>query len=277
MGNFCTRCGRALQEGEVCSCQLQGKKIENQQTLSGQTSSPKQVEANLEGLGGQAPQPSQLGQQASSLAQNFIKEILKIIKKPVTVGKDMIMKADVKTALLLIAFQGIFSAIFTIVQEGRITSEFDISTPYIRVFIVTWLLSVGLACVLALLLKLGNALIKIPVSYHQMLSVVAIRSAVLVPAIIFALIVAGIHIGVGFALFILINIWGFSAMIVSVSLLIEQNKLNKFVLMVSIIILMFILLSVFVLSKIWMYYLPDEVRTLISNLNDIENLLSYFL
>ena len=200
MGNFCTRCGKALQEGEICSCQLPDEK--NQQGISGQADSVKQSQATLGGLGQQIPPQSQFGQQASIFAKSFFGDFMGIVKKPVTNGKEMVMKADVKTSLLLIAFQGIFSAVFTMMVEGGILSGTEVTIPYFRIFVVTWLLSVGLACALALLLKIGNSIIKISVSYYQMLSVVAIRSTVLVPAIVISLIVTEIHGGIGLSLFI---------------------------------------------------------------------------
>lgn len=282
MGNFCTRCGRALQEGEICSCQLsERKKEEGTQPISGrqgeengQQEVAKEPQGSPGRLGQQAPPQSQFEKQATAFVKNYLKKIWSMIKNPIAVGKEMIMEADMKSSLLLIAFQGIFSAIFVMAAEGRIMSELDITTPYARILIVTWLLSAGLACVLALLLKLGNAIIKIPVSYSQMLSAVSIRSVVLIPAIVLSIIVSIIHMGAGIGLFIFINIWGFTAMVVAMSTLIEPEKLSKFVLVVSVVILLFIILTVFMLTKTVRFYIPDEIRTFISNLNDIGDIIS---
>lgn len=154
-------------------------------------------------------------------------------------------------------------------------AEFEISAPFGRIFMVTWLMSVGLACALALFLKVGNAILKIPISFAQVLPAVSVRSAALAPAIILSVIVSVIHMGAGIVLFIMVNIWGFAAMIVTLSSLTEQEKLNKFALMVSIAILLFILLAVFVLTKTIRFYIPDEILTFISNIEDLGDILSF--
>ena len=61
-----------------------------------------------------------------------------MIKNPIADGKEMIMEADMKSSLLLLAIQGIFSAIFVIEAEGRVMSELEISTPYARILITTY-------------------------------------------------------------------------------------------------------------------------------------------
>lgn len=273
MAKFCTKCGRALQEGEICSCQVEGVTAKSGQSESNQT--PYRGEQTIGRLGQQIPPKSELEKQASALAQNFFKKILRVIKEPITAGREMIMQADAKTAVLLMGLQGIFSAIFIMLVEGSLMGELEISTPYARIFFVTWLISVGMALALALLLKLGNAVIKIPVSYFQMLAAVSIRSTVLIPAIILSIIVAVIHMGIGIGLFVLINIWGFTAMVVTLTSLIGQEKLNKFTLIASVAILLFVLLAVFVLTRTVKFYIPDEILTFMSNLNDLEDLLSW--
>lgn len=273
MAKFCTKCGRALQEGEICSCQVEGGTAESRQPESNQT--PYRGGQEIGRLGQQIPPKSELEKQASALAQNFFKKILRVIKEPITAGREMIMQADAKTAVLLLGLQGIFSAIFIMLVEGSLMDELEISTPYARIFFVTWLISVGMALALALLLKLGNAVIKIPVSYFQMLAAVSIRSTVLIPAIILSIIAAVIHMGIGIGLFVLINIWGFTAMVVTLTSLIGQEKLNKFTLIASVAILLFVLLAVFVLTRTIKFYIPDEILTFMSNLNDLEDLLSW--
>lgn len=275
MAKFCTKCGRALQEGEICSCQVEGGTAESRQPESNQTQNGSREQTDFGRLGQQIPPKSELEKQASALAQDFFKKILRVIKEPITAGREMIMQADAKTAVLLMGLQGIFSAIFIMLVEGSLMGELEISTPYARIFFVTWLISVGMAFALALLLKLGNAVIKIPVSYFQMLAAVSIRSTVLIPAILLSIIAAVIHMGIGIGLFVLINIWGFTAMVVTLTSLIGQEKLNKFALIASVAILLFVLLAVFVLTRTVKFYIPDEILTFLSNLNDLEDLLSW--
>lgn len=321
MGKFCTKCGRPLQEGEICSCQTvvgngqgyqqaqpltgqpnqqqtAGQSVDgqpNQQQTTGQpfqqqaTSQPFYGQPGQQQAGGQQFQAQQFGPKASAFAQNFFGRVINLVKKPVTAGKELIMEADVKVALLLIVFQGIFSGLFAMLIAGKCSQLMKTASglvdsfsyglgnavtgalpmPYFRIFIVAMLSSVMLACALAVMLLLGHMLMKIPASFQQMLSAAGIRSAVLVPAIILSIIVFELFPGYGIALFVLINIWGFAAMIVAMSSLIGQEKLNIFVLVMSIIILLFSVLAVFVFSKTWTLYLPDLLRTTINSLGNM--------
>lgn len=326
MGKFCTKCGRPLQEGEICSCQTaagNGQGYQQAQPLTGQ---PNQQQTTGQSVNGQPNQQQttsqsvndqpfqqqatgqpfygqpgqqqagsqpfhtqQFGPQASVFAQNFFGRVLNLVKKPVTAGKELIMEADVKVAMLLIVFQGVFSGLFAMLIAGKcsqlmktasgLADSFSyglgnavtgaLSMPYFRIFIVAVLSSVVLACALAVMSLLGYMLMKIPASFQQMLSAAGIRSAVLVPAIILSIIVFELFPGYGIALFLLINIWGFAAMIVAMSSLIGQEKLNIFVLVMSIIILLFSIVAVFVFSKTWTLYLPDLLRTTINSLGNM--------
>ncbi len=253
----------------------------NQQT--GQQPYPNQPYYN------QQPSGQQYKAQASAFAQNFFQKVLGLVKCPVTAGKKLIMEADVKAALLLIVFQGIFSAFFAMAVAGKLSSYIKAASgiadgfsagmgsvvagvmamPYFRIFVVTVLLSLGLACVLALLLMLGHMVLQIPVSFQQMLSAASIRSAVLVPAILLSILVFELFTGMGITLFVLVNIWGFSAMIIAMSAFVEPAKMNTFVLMVSIVILLVIFIAAFTLSRAWTLYLPDLMRTALKNMGDL--------
>ncbi len=253
----------------------------NQQT--GQQPYPNQPYYN------QQPNGQQYKAQASAFAQNFFQKVLGLVKCPVTAGKKLIMEADVKAALLLIVFQGIFSAFFAMAVAGKLSSYIKAASgiadgfsagmgsvvagvmamPYFRIFVVTVLLSLGLACVLALLLMLGHMVLQIPVSFQQMLSAASIRSAVLVPAILLSILVFELFTGMGITLFVLVNIWGFSAMIVAMSAFVEPAKMNTFVLMVSIVILLVIVIAAFTLSRAWTLYLPDLMRTALKSMGDL--------
>lgn len=361
MSKFCTKCGKPIPEGGICSCQLkagkpasggqqpggvpsqnqqpgsqqyqgqqpgggssQGQQRGSQQYYGQQMPNGQQIPPNQQYHGqqpgngpfqsqqpgsqqyhGQQIPPNQpyYGQQfynqqpngqpykaqASAFAQNFFGKVWNLVKCPVTAGKALIMEADVKAALLLIVFQGIFSAIFAMAVAGKLSSYIKAASgiadgfsagmgsvvagvmamPYFRIFVVTVLFSLGLACVLALLFLLGHMALQIPVSFQQMLSAVSIRSAVLVPAILLSILVFELFAGMGVTLFVLVNIWGFSAMLVAMSAFVEPAKMNTFVLMASIVILLFVFICAFALSRIWTLYLPDLMRTAFKSMGDL--------
>lgn len=266
--------------------QMQHGPYQNGQPFNGQQYQGQPFNSQYQG---QPFNGQQYKQQASAFAQNFFGRVLNLIKNPVTAGKGLIMEADVKTAFLLIAFQGIFSALFAMAAAGKLSGYIlaasgladgissglggvvagALGMPYFRIFFVTVCFSIGLACLLALLMMAGHLVLKIPASFQQMISAAAIRSAVLVPAILLSILVFELSAGIGVSMFVLVNIWGFSAMLVAMSAFIRPEKMDLFVLMASIVILLFTFLTIFIFSKIWTLYLPDLIRTALKSMGDM--------
>ena len=283
--------------------QVGGQQIPPQQQVGGQQIPPQQQ------VGGQQIPPQQpMWEQAASpkstaiqeFFQKFVGYFFHLIKKPVSTGRDMLVEADVKISFIFIVVQGIFSAFFALADAKRCSTYIFAFTgmvdnrirnrtaftelwtiPYNRIFIVTVLVSIILSCILALLLLIGHLISKCMVSYRQMLSAVAIRSAVLVPAILASLILFELHSGIGIFMFFAVNIWGFVTMLLTMSSFIPDYKKNIFAFMISGVIIMFILVVIFMISKMWTLYLPDVMRTAIDSIqrsgNNVSDLLSDLL
>ena len=317
MSKFCTKCGRPVPEGGVCSCQLQAGgqaqtppnqnsngsqqgsqpfqgQQQGSQPFQGQQFQGQQGSQQFQGQqfqGQQGSQPfngQQYKEQASAFAQNFFGKLLYLIKRPVEAGTNLILEANIKTALLLLAAQGLCSALFAMAAAGKVSGYIQAASglaneissglgnvvagamgmPYFRIFLVTVAFSMVLSCILALMLLLGHMALKIPVSFQQMLSAAAIRSAVLCPAILLSLVVFELTAPAGIALFLLINIWGFTAMAVTMSNFVHKEKRDMFVLAVSVVNLLFVFAALLVFSKIWTLYLPDLIRAGIKSMGD---------
>lgn len=316
MSKFCTKCGRPIPEGGICPCQLQagnqgshpqkpmnqnqngiGSNSQNFSNAHPNSQNPNGVHPNSQPFNGQqGNQPfqgqafngQQYKEQASAFAQNFFGKLLYLMKRPVEAGTNLILEANIKTALLLLAAQGICSAFFAMAAAGKVSGYIQAASglaneissglgnvvagamgmPYFRIFLVTVAFSMALSCILALMLMLGHMALKIPVSFQQMLSATAIRSAVLVPAILLSLLVFELLAPAGIAVFLLINIWGFTAMAVTMSNFIHKEKRDMFVLAVSIVYLLFVFVAMFVFSKIWTLYLPDLIRAGIKSMGN---------
>ena len=317
MSKFCTKCGRPVPEGGVCSCQLQAGgqaqtppnqnsngsqqgsqpfqgQQQGSQPFQGQQFQGRQGSQPFQGQqfqGQQGSQPfngQQYKEQASAFAQNFFGKLLYLIKRPVEAGTNLILEANIKTALLLLAAQGLCSALFAMAAAGKVSGYIQAASglaneissglgnvvagamgmPYFRIFLVTVAFSMVLSCILALMLLLGHMALKIPVSFQQMLSAAAIRSAVLCPAILLSLVVFELTAPAGIALFLLINIWGFTAMAVTMSNFVHKEKRDMFVLAVSVVNLLFVFAALLVFSKIWTLYLPDLIRAGIKSMGD---------
>lgn len=303
MSKFCTKCGRPVPEGGICSCQLQAggqAQTPPNQNSNGSQQGRQPFQGQQQGSqpfqgqqfqGQQGSQPfngQQYKEQASAFAQNFFGKLLYLIKRPVEAGTNLILEANIKTALLLLAAQGLCSALFAMAAAGKVSGYIQAASglaneissglgnvvagamgmPYFRIFLVTVAFSMVLSCILALMLLLGHMALKIPVSFQQMLSAAAIRSAVLCPAILLSLVVFELTAPAGIALFLLINIWGFTAMAVTMSNFVHKEKRDMFVLAVSVINLLFVFAALFVFSKIWTLYLPDLIRAGIKSMGN---------
>ena len=303
MSKFCTKCGRPVPEGGICSCQLQAggqAQTPPNQNSNGSQQGSQPFQGQQQGSqpfqgqqfqGQQGSQPfngQQYKEQASAFAQNFFGKLLYLIKRPVEAGTNLILEANIKTALLLLVAQGLCSALFAMAAAGKVSGYIQAASglaneissglgnvvagamgmPYFRIFLVTVAFSMVLSCILALMLLLGHMALKIPVSFQQMLSAAAIRSAVLCPAILLSLVVFELTAPAGIALFLLINIWGFTAMAVTMSNFVHKEKRDMFVLAVSVINLLFVFAALFVFSKIWTLYLPDLIRAGIKSMGN---------
>ena len=303
LSKFCTTCGRPVPEGGVCSCQLQAggqAQTPPNQNSNGSQQGSQPFQGQQQGSqpfqgqqfqGQQGSQPfngQQYKEQASAFAQNFFGKLLYLIKRPVEAGTNLILEANIKTALLLLAAQGLCSALFAMAAAGKVSGYIQAASglaneissglgnvvagamgmPYFRIFLVTVAFSMVLSCILALMLLLGHMALKIPVSFQQMLSAAAIRSAVLCPAILLSLVVFELTAPAGIALFLLINIWGFTAMAVTMSNFVHKEKRDMFVLAVSVVNLLFVFAALLVFSKIWTLYLPDLIRAGIKSMGD---------
>ncbi len=373
MGKFCTNCGRPLQEGQVCACQIptggqmDRRQISNEplasatqqsredrqaelrrqyearqrmaQRLSGasQSSQRGNQQASARGYsnqqqpvrdygtrqgaaqgydrtgtsqssargygdlgtqqtvqGGYGAQRQPLRQQqayqaATGYAQNFFGMLIQLIRHPVTFGRKLILQADVKTALMLIVFQGIFTGLFALAVSHKVAGyiktgigmagglDLDaaravtdlLDIPYVRTFAVTILYSAALAFIYALLLFIGHRIIKAPATLSQMLSAAAIRSAIMAPAILLSVVVFEISVMMGLFLFIYTNLITFAAITVADCTVFGQQKADIFVFMSGIVFILFALITFFSWTKIFTLYLPDVIRTSINSFGNL--------
>ena len=210
---------------------------------------------------------------------------LQLLKKPVTTGRQIIAEADLKMAAIFLVLQAAASSLFAIVVASKINSlistigstvgsalgGFGASTmastmagtltlSYGKVFIVTFMLSIVFSCIFALLLWLAHMVLSCKTSYPKMLSAAAVRSAVMVPTILAALVLFELNAGLGFFLLIMGNLWGFVTIAITLIDFIPDEKKDIFPLIISLAILVFIIVVIFVMAKEWTLYLPDVVK-----------------
>lgn len=325
MGNFCTRCGRPLQEGEVCTCQantnpnanMQQKMTSQMPPIQPQTGGqippygaqnqaqtggqiPPYGTQNQAQMGGQIPPYGAQGQAQShgtqinmEMANQVKRNFLQLLTKPVTVGTDVIEASDVKMAIIFFVLQGIASVIFAVAIGAKIGSLASMASglfgeygslvkdvfaiPYARIIIATLLLSIVFSCVLALLLWVGHMLMKCPATYQKMLSAAAIRSAVMVPTILVSVLLFELNAYAGIFLFVIGNLWGFMAMTSAMVFLVPDERKDIFPLIISVVVLVFIVVVIFVMSQTWTLYLPDGVKEIAKAADDLLDFIGNFL
>ena len=281
MARFCTRCGRPLEEGEVCNCGQEAapQQQQAQQQQVAQEAAPQQQQAQQQ----VAPQfqQQQSGQQFQQQAQQqgyaqnsqqfqqtqqavtgflgkMFGSFLDIIKHPVTGGRDVILAGGVAVGIALMVLQGILTAIFAAIGANKafgdmvgVVSYFssdDVKIPYVKIIFLTLILSVILSFVLALLLFLGNLIMKNTVSFTQMIGAASLRSSVVIITNILAIIVCLINPVGGMLVFAIGNIWGFFVILQAMPIANETMR-NKLPLVMILVYFVFMLANYFCVKQ----------------------------
>lgn len=275
MAKFCTKCGKPLEEGEVCSCQQAAPA----QQASQQAAPAQQQTTQQQQTAGSVSNEQQF-QQTQQAVAGFLSRTfgacLNVIKHPVTAGRDMILKGDIAASTAIIVIQAIVTTIFGIIAANKVSSLIsmmmgglgslfgaysdDIDLPYVKIIFGTLLISIALSFVLALLLFLGNMIIKNTLSFPQMMGAVAIKSCLATLTTVAAIIVFLLNPATGILVFITGTVWGFFVIILAMPLANEGMR-NKLPLMMFLVFLIFAGITGFAMSKGSNLYVPsDEVE-----------------
>lgn len=273
MAKFCTMCGKPLEEGEICSCQLSNQtaqapqqEILPQQMPAGQPAAQPTVQINVDN------------------ASNYIKKVFTYFKKifcaPATDGAMFAVSQDKNTAFGILGAQAIFSALFALIATSKVGSLLkmvsSVKMPYVRIFIVTLLASFALSCAYAGILLGISILFKNKISFSAALCATATRSIALVPVTIAAIVLVFINFGYGIILFYLGNLAGLCYLVITFPITSQENK-NKVAFIVFISTVIFAIVSMFIMVKCAPYYLPDSVKDSISSAtNMLKNPSSFF-
>lgn len=192
MSKFCTKCGRPLQEGEVCTCQ--NEQVSQQTTQNGQA---------------QFQQPINQQQVPPSGFSLYIKRFwdvaTKTMKSPASMLRTFVKANDFKLGLGFIGVNAAIFSLFIVILFGKVNSIIlsltnlfgrlssmglesamgmgsSLSFPLFKIFLVTFVLSFGGACVLAaLLLFFTKVIFKFNADYKQMLCVASSKSLASIP------------------------------------------------------------------------------------------------
>ena len=292
MGNFCTKCGKPLADGEVCNCQGAAPQIDPAQQAAPQQQSAapqqqyqqapqqqyqqapqQQYQQAPQQQYQQAPQqqyqqvpPQQYQQQyqqmapqqsaASDYFKQFLNTALNVWKKPVTAGKEYVMSGKFTLAIGYLIVQAVLAVILGMVFEARSSlanlAEFagsSVGLTYVKVFFGTLFLSAIFSIMLAGLLLGFNLIAKNNMTFKNALCLVSVRSIVIAPAMVVALIIILINPAWGGVFSLIINIWGFVAIVKALPVVSEQSD-NLLVHLVTAAILIFVIIALIIMFTI---------------------------
>ena len=284
MGNFCTKCGKPLADGEVCNCQGAAPQIDPAQQAAAQQQSAaaqqqyqqapqQQYQQAPQQQYQQAPQqqfqqvpPQQYQQQyqqmapqqsaASDYFKQFLSTALNVWKKPVTAGKEYVMSGKFTLAIGYILVQAVLAVILGMVFEARSSlANFaelvgsSVGVTYVKVFFGTLFLSAIFSIMLAGLLLGFNLIAKNNMTFKNALCLVSVRSIVIAPAMVVALIIILINPAWGGVFSLIINIWGFVAIVKALPVVSEQSD-NLLVHLVTAAILIFVIIALIIMFTI---------------------------
>lgn len=253
MAKFCTKCGKPLEDGVICSCQLSNQNVQVEQQ---QVSRVQQINVNA--------------------ASNYLNKLFSIFKNvicaPATEGVKLVISQDRNTAFSIIGVQAFFSALFALIATSKLGSILNLISstkmPYIRIFIVTLLASFVLSCAFAGILLGISILFKNKISFNAALCATATRSIVLAPITIIAMVLFFINAGYGVILFFMGNLAGLCYLVITFPIISQENR-NKVAFIVFLSTVIFAIVSMFVMSKCVGFYVPDEVKDSIGSVSNM--------
>lgn len=199
MAKFCTKCGRKLEEGEVCTCQQENNNYSEPQKVAANEVEPQTTEPQPERWDGgpqtanqtqneTVSQTSEKTKEAEWISQkstivvnetkNVFAKIIPLLKHPVTETKKI---ADGKSSIPGIEFIAIKAAvvlIFTIIMLAKMDSALGgfVEIPTVTIIIMAILLTLGADCLEALMLKVFSGVLNGVTEQSAMFSVVGTRA-----------------------------------------------------------------------------------------------------
>ncbi len=198
MGNFCTQCGRPLQEGEVCNCTQQTSPVSD----TTQQVAPPPSPVAYQQVPPQPIVPSQSAIEVKQGFNNLLTALKKIWVNPTQAASALAQKDSWLPALILIVAQALFTACFALTNFGVGLGLDDggfLALSFFYMFLSSLALS---AAAMGMFLGIGKA-VKGNVSFKSALATASIRCFICLPFTLFGLLIgmANIEIGLFFFFF----------------------------------------------------------------------------
>lgn len=220
---YCTKCGRKLEDGEVCTCtqktqvphmqadpaQVKTPQMEQRQVAGEEEQQKKKVFKDVHLNEKDAEWAKEKGTQAAGTAKEICQKMLHTLKKPVSHAAEMAENADGNDGFKIIVTKAVLLTVIMLIVAVSIGKKLQgwIEIPYGNVLLMMVAVTLGADWLETALLRFFNGVFKGNASKNAMYAVVGTRAAydlatILVTVILFKF-VDVIALGIGAALVLL--------------------------------------------------------------------------
>ena len=275
MGNFCTQCGRPLQEGEVCNCTAQAapNPAPAAPNPAPAAPTPTPVAPNPVTPPPAAPTPapapapapvqaapSQSSREIKQGFENLVTALKIVWKNPAEAASALAKKESWLAALILIAAQALFSGLFALTNYG-VGLEHNSAISLVISFFFTFFFSIALsAAAMGMYLGIGKA-VKANVTFKSALATASIRCFVCLPLTFIGLLLGMASVQIGMFFFFLGEIIAAFLSILAVEKNFEVNANRAFLIVGGTYVVFYNLFVIF--AALFKAVMPTEVFTFV--------------
>lgn len=296
MAKFCTKCGKPLVEGEICSCSINTVNeyktpVENtvdENNVNNVSNNDSYVDNN-QGNNGNVNNVGMTANVAlentKNVAVDLWKLMVNVIKRPFTTSKEYVTSNDNIMAFILIVLQGIFTGLLVLTVISRLFGEIlgglkKIASSAIDVnpfgnFMVGLLVSIALSFIYALILFVVTMIFDSNANFMICVRTIAIRSVVMIFATIITIVLGLISAKIGiFVGLIIVPIVGFIYILAAIKSFVTIDE-DKFTFYILVFVIISLVVYYIVAYKIGFFNIPI-IRTAKNGLSGVTSLLNNF-
>lgn len=261
---FCRYCGKKLEDGEVCDCRQNTQTAqENVPETSDGTSLGSKVAAFAE-----AAKQSVAVEQEKQVTINIFSQIVALLKAPATNAESFICKENVFSSGILMALQGVCSAIFAAIVIGKINKLIGFGGSFTKSlklsgvggFFQTWGYSLILSVVFAGIYLGITKLMKGQLNFKKALGVAAMRSVISIPVTLVSCLLLLVNVTAGAVCFYIVGTLAGICFFAVASDRICSLRADKKVYLVLIVTVIFVLVSLLFAKMVSPNYLPAAMK-----------------
>lgn len=265
MAKFCTYCGKPLEDGTICDCE------QSKAAQAGSQGTPAQPAQSVpQGTPAspysQTPVYSAPNPAVQSIGTAF-KSLLTIVNKPLETLQNFVKGENFIAALILIGAQALIAAFFTLASLSSLGDVVNLG----KMFGLTLLFSLVLSAVLYGSLFLFTIIFKGKIDAKTLLSVVAVRSVIVIPFMVLGLLIGFASSGIGILLFFIGEAFAFSYIYQAMKLSANLAD-NKLMFVIPLAIVVILIAYAIIMNGVAKEVIMDAVGGIFSGLSGLSGL-----